>query len=232
LPNGLEILLSAARGISELIDLHSVAVFFEIRRLERYMIGLVGGYLVSAWKNSFLIFSDRTMGSPRFRQINIYGELEQTAGAIERAGRLIPRDSYMWILCARYLLTMRQVIDGTDGTCSNQVNRIIARLNLTVPFAHACLEVNIQIRPASLKGVFRSAVDWDSQCEICACTGCDKVIFPRDLVERKANDLAAGAVQEFALVNPFDGYRTMFCGYCRNRCGVPWGGNRPCMPHE
>lgn len=231
MPNGLKVVPSADRGISDLIDLHTIATFFEIDRLQRHIIALVTGFIASSLQDYFLIFSDGSTGSAHFRQINISVQLEQTAGAIERAAGLVPHDSHIWILSARYFLAMRQVLDGTHS--GEQARQLIARLNPTVPFAHACLEVSLNTRPAGLKGIFRAPVDWNLQCVVCSCTGCSNVIFARDLVAQKADDLASGAIQKYALVNPFDGYRTVFCDFCRKRCGVPWaGGNTPCVPHE
>lgn len=231
-PDALKFGLSADRGISELIDLCTVATFFGVPRLEHFVKAVLNNYHATILRNCFLVFSEGSTGSAEWRrQFNLSSQLQHVADAVERAAPIVPHNSYMWIPAARYFLALRQVLDGTDG--GEQAMHVIARLNPIAPFAHACLEVSLNIRPASLVGVFRSPVDWNLQCEVCACTACSNVIFARDLIARREDDIAEGAVQKYALVNPFDGYRTLFCDFCRTRCGVPWaGGNKPCVPHE
>ncbi|KAG8165297.1 hypothetical protein KVR01_005572 [Diaporthe batatas] len=231
-PDALAFALSADHGISELIGLCTVATFFGIPHLKAIVISGWNFYHTTLLKNILLVSSEGSTGTAQWmRQANLSSQLQHVADAVERAAPIVPRDSHMWISVARFLLALRQVLDGTDG--GEQVRQVIARLNPIAPFAHACVEVSLNIRPASLVGVFRSPVDWNLQCETCACTACANVIFARDLVARTADEIAGGAVQKSALVNPFDGFRTLFCDFCTQRCGVPWaGGNKPCVPHE
>lgn len=232
-PIALRFTLSPDRGISELVDLCTVATFFQAPRLEQLAKTTLNNLHATLLRDCFLVFSDGCTGTAQWtgRQFKFCSQMQRVADAVERAAPVVPRDSNMWIAVARYFLALRQVLDGTNN--GQQVSRVLARLNPIVPFAHACLEVSLTIRPASLVGVFRSPVDWNLQCEVCACTACSNIIFARDLIRRTADDMAGGAIQKHALVNPFDGYRTLFCDFCRERCGVPWAGrNKPCVPHE
>lgn len=231
LPADLHPLRTFARGISVFVDLHTVAHFFEIEVLQKSTADWVSMQITTVFKGCFLIFTEGSPGSTRFKQPNIAGLLEQTTDAIRRAARIVPPTSEIWIYTARFFLSMRHVTDFLDG--GDRVRQQILRLTHITPFVHALVRADLYSQSAGLEGVFQTAMDWNLQHADCACTGCSNIIWRGDLVKRTAAEIASGAVQKCALVNPYDGFKTVFCDFCRRRCGVPWdNGNKPCVPHE
>ncbi|KAG6363671.1 hypothetical protein INS49_008772 [Diaporthe citri] len=219
------------RCISIWVDLHTVAHFFEIERLQQFTAACVSTQITTLFTRFFLISTVGSPGSAQFKQPNIPGMLEQTADAIARAARVVPATSGLWVRTARFFLTMRHVTDFLDG--GHRVMQQILRLNHIGPFAHALVRAELFCQSAGLEGVFQTSMDWNLQHADCACTGCSNIIWRGDLVKRTSAEIASGAVQKFALVNPYDGFKTVFCDFCSRRCGVPWdNGNKPCVPHE
>lgn len=231
LPADLHILRPFDGYLSAFIDLHTLAHFFEVERLQEYTAGCISTQISTCFQGLFLIFTDGSPGSARFQQRNIAGVLEQTVDAITRAARVVPPTSALWIRTARFFLTMRHVTDFPDG--GDRARKQIMRLTHIAPFVYALVRADLYSQSAGLEGVFQTAVDWNLQHADCACTGCSNIIWRGDLVKRTAAEIASGQAQKYALVNPFDGFKTVFCDFCSRRCGVPWdNGNRPCVPHE
>lgn len=220
------------RCISIFIDMHTIGHFFEIERLQHFSIAGVGRQISALLARFFLITTEGCPGSAQFRQPNIRALklLEETAEAVRRAAGFVPPTSALWYRTARFFLAMRHVIDFIDG--GDRVTQQILRLAHIGPFAQALVTAGSHCLPAGLEGVFQTAMDWDLQHADCACTGCSNIIWRGDLVNRTPVEIAAGEVQKYALVNPFDGFKTVFCDYCSRHCGVPWDdGNKPCVPH-
>lgn len=211
--------------------MHTVAHFFEVKRLQKFTADYVSFHITTVVQRLFLIFTDGSPGSARFKQPNIAGLLEETTDAIRRAAPVVPPTSELWTRTARFFLTVRHVTDFVDG--GDRVRQQILRLTHIVPFVNALVTADLHSQPAGLEGVFQTAVDWNLQHADCACASCRNIIWRGDLVERTAAEIASGQAQKYALVNPYDGFKTVFCDYCSRRCGVPWdNGNKPCVPHE
>ncbi|KAK7735497.1 hypothetical protein SLS63_003967 [Diaporthe eres] len=232
LPAELNLPLTFDRCISILIDMHTIGHFFEIERLQHLSIAGVGRRISALLASLFLITTEGCSGPAQFRQPNIRGLklLEETADAVRRAAGFVPATSALWYRTARFFLAMRHVIDFIDG--GDRVTQQILRLARIGPFSQALATAGVYCLPAGLEGVFQTAMDWDLQHADCACAGCSNIIWRGDLVKRTPVEIDAGKEQKFALVNPFDGFKTVFCDYCRRHCGVPWDdGNKPCVPH-
>lgn len=221
-----------AACISRLVDFLSVAHFFEVGPLQ---IG-ISRYLSSACRKfmqlHLLIFSKGPSGSLRFKQlVKVPGLLESTTYALIRAASIVPANSDMWFSTAMVYRTMRLVLESAGG--GDQVTQQLLRLSSISAFASAWVRATCELKHPFLDGIFPQSPNWALQSTDCACSACKKRVWRKDLVERTAAEKAAGAVQKFALVNPYDGYKTVFCDYCLHNCGVPWGsGNKPRNPHE
>lgn len=214
-----------------MIDVLIVAHFFEIGHLQDLTNRFLYGACIALEKRQYLVFTKGSPGPVQFKQHNVPGLLEQTTLAIERAARIVPASSGMWFSIAILFRAKRQVLEDVGG--GDQVSSMLLRLSSIGPFASAWTKATRDVKPGRLDGIFPSSPNWALQHTECACTACTNGVWRRDLVERTAAEVAGGAVQRCALVNPFDGYKTVFCDYCRRHCGYPWGrGNKPCVPHQ
>lgn len=223
--------LDNAACITRLIDILVVARFFEIGPLQENINQSLFSVCMKFVQQHFFIFTKRPAGPLRFKQYNIPGLLESTTPAIFRAAPFVPANSRMWSSVVLVYRTRRQVDDFTD--VGEQVNQHIRRLSSISAFASAWLRATFTLKTVSLDGIFSQSPNWALQTADCACSACSMRVWRRDLVERLPGEVATGAVQKYALINPFDGFKTVFCDYCFRNCGVPWGnGNKPCDPHE
>lgn len=219
--------------VSRLIDTLTVAHFFEASRLQDAMNYYLFHACDQLMKRHFLIVTKGCPGLLRLKPINIpAGLLEQTTLALRRAARIVPANSNMWYHAALIFHAKWQVLDSGDG--GDRLRQQLSQLSSIGAFTAAWLEATTRkLYPIDLDGIFPVAMNLASQRAECACPGCNNGIKRTDLVERTAGEIAGGAVQKYALVNPFDGYKTMFCDFCLRRCGTPWGHhNKPCVPHE
>lgn len=217
--------------ISRLIDMHTAAHFFEVDALKDRTSRPVSGAVTELVRRHLLIVTEGPEGPARFTQQNIPGLLEQTTLAVLRAAPIVPSNDDMWFSTAILLRTMPQVLRYADR--GDQFRQQLLRLRSIGAFASAWERAILDVTPACLDGVFPASPDWALQYADCSCAGCNKGVWRRDLVERSAAEIAGGAVQEYALINPFDGFKTMFCDFCARHCGEPWSQVRkPCVPHE
>lgn len=214
-----------------MIDLLTVAHFFEIGHLQDLTNRFLSGACKELSKRQYLVSAKGATRSLQFKQQNIPGMLEMTALALQRAAHVVPANSDMWFSVAALFRAKRQVLECVDG--GDQLGAVLSRLSAIGPFASAWVKATCHLKPGSLDGIFPSSPNWALQHTECTCKACTKGVWRKDLVERTAAEIAAGAVQRYALVNPSDGYKTVFCDYCRRHCGFPSRrGNTPCVPHE
>lgn len=216
-------------GISVCIDLHTIAHFFEVVRLQTDTGLWISCFTENEMTSHLLIVTENFLGEAHFKPYNNPSLLEHVALAVERAAHIVPGNSNMWFPIARFYFAMLQVLYADGG---DQARRQISRLARYHGFASAWTQVSINARPLNPEGIFPPRRNAQLLQKPCACRGCSKIIWRGDFFQLTNGLVAAGVVQKYALVNPFDGYRSMFCDFCRQGCGSPWGTNVPRAPHN
>ncbi|KAL1859809.1 hypothetical protein Daus18300_009399 [Diaporthe australafricana] len=216
------------RRIPALINLCTIAYFFEIQHLQDRIPVSMSKVMREELRTSLLVFNESSAGPARFKQYDKASLLQQTALALEKAANIVPATSVLCHCSATFLRAISGMLDDTDQ--GNEAKQHIWALNRFPAFVHAWISTDTN---PQLEGIFPAAtVDSDGGKE-CACAGCSKRVRREDVVRLTDAEVALGEAQEYALVNPFDGYRTLFCDFCRRGCGVPWARtNVPRAPHE
>lgn len=217
--------------IPAVINLYTIVYFFEIQHLQDRISVWTMTVITEELRKSLLVFNESVAGPARFKQYDKLRLLQQTALALERAANIVPGTSDLWRSLAAFLHVILGMLDHTDH--GNEAKQHVLRLYRFPAFVYAWFSVDTSSRRPDLEGIFPPATRDSDEGKECACANCRKRVRREDVVRLTDAEVARGAGQKYALVNPFDGYRTLFCDFCRQRCGVPWARtNMPRAPHD